>query len=396
MVKVFDSTPKKLAIPLFALFEIGWIVFTAGFGLLLSTKESDFTLKEDDNRKSPLYFPYYMTLVGGQFVAVIGLLHAALPSGRLSSIFGALSTVLNIIYIVSVGYVINNSDSEVQDLRWDIRYHNDDHHDPQLVRAVKLMFAGSITLTASWGIVQLLSQFYERRPQPVQARNLWCVIVECWKNRATFVGDISESVRLSSIPAMLLSAIGWCVFVGGVHHIYYWAYYFGGWCAIFIPPLLYLASLLHAGKPSYLMMGIFASILNAFFVVSMGFSVTSAGKYLYNSPHLLDTASTQQDVEDIQEDVYYNRLILGGGMVCLIFWTVVLVLWPFYRPTETGYSHTTNDEIDNNEYDNDLLLPPPSSSVIINHEEHIAESQENTQQPHMEEYHTNQLESVNA
>ena len=394
MAQAFDSTPKKLAIPLFALFEIGWIVFTAGFGLLLSNiKVDDSTLKEDDDRKSPLYFPYYMTLVGGQFVAVLGLLYAALPSGGHSSIFGALSTVLNTIYFVIVGYVINTSYTELQVLKWDIHYHDSHYHDPQLVRVVKLMLAGTIILTVSWGIVQLLSQFYEHHPQPVQARNLWSVIVECWKNRTTLVRDISESVRLSSIPATLLSAIGWCVFVGGLHYEYYWAYYFGGWSAIFITLLMYLASLLHAGytgKASSLM-GIFASILNTFFVVGMGFSVTSAGKYLYKSPHLLDTASSQQDIEDIKEDIYYNRLILGGGMVCLICWTVVLVLWPFYRPKGTSYSHTTNDEID--EYDNDLLLPASSSAT---HEEYIAESQGNIQQPHVEEYHTTDQEAVNV
>jgi predicted permease len=92
MAQAFDSTPKKLAIPLFGLFFIGLSMFTAGFGLLLkSNTEEDDELKEDSNRKSPLYFPYYMTLVGGIFVALLELLHAALPSGTPSSIIGALS-----------------------------------------------------------------------------------------------------------------------------------------------------------------------------------------------------------------------------------------------------------------------------------------------------------------
>jgi hypothetical protein len=60
MARAFDSTPKKLAIPLFGLFFIGLSVFTAGFGLLLKLNtEEDDVLKEDSNRKSPLYFPYY-------------------------------------------------------------------------------------------------------------------------------------------------------------------------------------------------------------------------------------------------------------------------------------------------------------------------------------------------
>ena len=55
MARAFDSTPKKLAIPLFGLFFIGLIVFTAGFGLLLSSKEEDDVLKvESNNKKSCL------------------------------------------------------------------------------------------------------------------------------------------------------------------------------------------------------------------------------------------------------------------------------------------------------------------------------------------------------
>ena len=381
-----------MAIPLFVLFEIGWIVFTAGFGLLLSNKEHSM-LKEDDSRKSPLYFPYYMTLVGGQFIAVLVLLHAALPSGRPSSIISAVSTILNTIYFTSVGYVINASYIKIQGVKWDNFVGITTVNDPQLVRAVNLMLAGSIILTVSWSLVQLLSFFCQHSPQPVQRRNLWDVIVECWKNCTVVVGDVSESVRLSSIPAMLLSAIGWCVYVGGVHHNgLYWGYQVGGWTVVVVTPLMYLASILHAGytgKASSLM-GIFAAILNTFFVVDVGFSVTTAGKYLYNSLQIL-TPTLQQEVEDrLKYDVYYHRLILGGGIVCLVFWTVVLVLWPFYQPTGTGYSTATDNEIDNNEYNNDLLL---SASSPFNHEleEHIAESQENIQQLHMGEYHTNNV-----
>ena len=385
MARAFDSTPKKLATPVFALFYFGWTVFTAGFGLLLNNEE-DSTLKEDPNSKSPLYFPYYMTLVGANFVGLLGLLHAALPSGIPSSIVGALFTVLNTIYFVSVGYVINTSYNGILNLRWEQRweiYYGQQHkyHDPQLVRAVNLMLAGSIILTVSWGLVQLLSQFYEHCPQAVQTRNLWCVVMECWKNHNTLVRDVSESVRISSIPAMLLSAVGWCVFLVGVYYDSYWGYTFGGWSAIFVAPLMYLASLLqigYTGKASTLM-GIFASILNTFFVVGMGFSVTYAGKNLYEHLHQHFGEYTQED-NDI---IHSSRLILAGGAVCLIFWTVVLVLWPFYRPKGTSHSHTANSEINYDDYDNDLLLPA-SSSVTI--QPHITDSQEYTQQPHMEEH----------
>ena len=177
MARAFNSTPKKLAIPLFGLFFIGLIVFTAGFGLLLSSKEEDdlhVVLKVESNNKSPVYFPYYTTLVGGIFVVLLGLLHAALPSGIPSFIIGALSTILNTICFVSVGYVINMSYYEIllmwRNQKWS-SYDNQwpsDYHDPQLVRAVKLMLAGSIILAVSWGLLQLLSHFYEQCPQSVR------------------------------------------------------------------------------------------------------------------------------------------------------------------------------------------------------------------------------------
>ena len=391
MARAFDSTPKKLAIPVFGLFFIGWIVFTAGFGLLLSNKEEDSTLKEDPNRKSPLYFPYYMTLVGGKFVALLGLLHAALPSGIPSSVVGALSTILNTIYFVLVGYVIDASYYKTQELRWDSYYSDYDHHDPKLVRAINLMLAGSIILTVSWGLVQVLSFLYEHRPQPVLERNLWCVIVECWKNHTTLVRDVSESVRISSIPAMLLSAVGWCAFIGGLHYAYYWAYTFGAWSASIITPLMYIASILHAGYTgkASLLMGIFASILNTVFVAGMGFSVTSAGNILYRN---LQQHSGEYSQED-SDFILSSRLMLGGGMVCLIFWTVVLVMWPFYRPKGTSYGHTANSEINIDDYDNDLLIPA-SSSVTV--QPRTTDSQEYTQQPHMEEYRTSEGEAGNV
>ena len=65
-------------------------------------------------------------------------------------------------------------------------------------------------------------------------------------------------------------------------------------------------------------------------------------------------------------------------MVCLIFWTIVVVLWPFYR--FKGTSHDTN-EINNNDYDHDLLLPASSTGQMV------TESRENIQQTHLDQYH---------
>ena len=96
MARAFNSTSKKLVLPFFALFEIGWIVYS----IWIHPFAGKLSNKEDSSIKHPLYFPYYMILIGGQFVALLGILHAALPSGRISSIIGALFTILNIIYYV--------------------------------------------------------------------------------------------------------------------------------------------------------------------------------------------------------------------------------------------------------------------------------------------------------
>ena len=399
MARAFDGTPKKLAIPLFGLFFIGLIVFTAGFGLLLSSKEEDDLLKVESNRKNPVYFPYYTTLVGGIFIVILGLLHAALPSGTRSSIIGALSTILNTIYFVSVGYVINISYYEIWsmwlDKKWD-SYNNrlPVHHDPQLVRAVKLMLAGSIILAVCWGLLQLLSHFfYERCPQSVQTRNLWCVIVECWKNKTTLVRDVSESVRLSSIPAVLLSAVGWCVFIGGLHsNTFYWNYIIhGSWSAATITPLMYVAAVLYAGYAGKAT-GILASILNTFFVVGMGFSVTVEGSYLYQT---LDQHAGEYSQEE-RDSIHSSLLMVGGGVVCLTFWTVVLVLWPFYRLKGTSYGHAASSGIISGNYDDDLLLPAAASSSATV-QQHVTDNQEYTQQlPHVEEGRTSEREAGNV
>ena len=114
-MRAFDSIAKKLAIPMVALFEIGWVVYIGGFGSymhqrVLQSAELSYTGEPnaDEILRSPVLFPFYLTLVGGQFVALLFLLHAALPSSLIVSYtVGVLSSVLNIIYFVSVGYLIH-------------------------------------------------------------------------------------------------------------------------------------------------------------------------------------------------------------------------------------------------------------------------------------------------
>ena len=363
-------------------------MITAGFIPLF---KSDLIFDDNNNIvKSPVYFPLYMFLVGGQFVVLLGLLHAALPSGIPSSVIGALSTILNTIYFVLVGYLITSSCLIILYFKLRRYYESNDDQlqfaigddaEQKIVRVASLILAGSITLVVSWSLVQFVSFFYEHRPQPVQTRKLWYVIVECWKNRTMLGVDISESVRLSSILAMLLSAIGWGTFMGGLFNMYVplkMAYILGGWSAVIITPLMYLVSLFHAGctRMASTVLGIVASILSTFFIVGMGFSVTFAGELLYLITEfpvfaaVLEAAASsggagavtipQLDVEEMKKN---SRLMLGGGVICLIFWTVVLVLWPFYQPKGTLGRYMKN-EMNSKDYDYYPLLPSPSISSI--------------------------------
>jgi hypothetical protein len=134
-------------------------------------------------------------------------------------------------------------------------------------------------------------------------------------------------------------------------------------------------------------MGVFSSILNTFFVIGMGFSVTVQGSYLYRTLHQHSDEYSQEDRDLIRS----SRLMLGGGMVCLIFWTVVLVLWPFYRPKGTSHGHAASSGIINGYHDDDDLLLPGSSSVAV--QRHVTDNQEYTQQqlPHVQEIDIAQL-----
>lgn len=209
-MQAFNSIPKKLALPAFVLFEIGWIVYTVGFSLLL------VNFVRGTNRS--VYSPFYFTLAGGQFVVVLGLAHAGLPSGLSSSIVHVLSTILDTIYFVFTGYVLVYSRLLLPSLLQFTAESN-------LLRSVNLVFAGTILLTVSWSLVQLLTVFYEQ-PQPQQTRSWWHLIVDSYKalfhaselNGPSHQITCSEAVRLSSIPAIIFSAVGWGVLVSGMHN----------------------------------------------------------------------------------------------------------------------------------------------------------------------------------
>lgn len=65
MIKVFDTVSKKLAIPVFVFFVLGWAVYTAGFGLVLNKNLASSLFPLSANTSDPFYFPFHFTLAGG-------------------------------------------------------------------------------------------------------------------------------------------------------------------------------------------------------------------------------------------------------------------------------------------------------------------------------------------
>lgn len=228
-MSAFDSIAKKLAIPLVVLFEIGWIVYVGGFGSYMREQVRDGEQRgenADEVLREPVLFPFYFTLVGGQFVALLFLLHAALPSRTASYVVGVLSSILNIIYFVSVGYLIHWSASLVRYFDLFIRGQEIRIQDlSPLVHSVRCILAGTIIMSICWGIVQLLFFFYEGKNASQNRRSLWCVIKEYLRSTPTSTNPQQqkatpgELLRLCVIPVLVLSVVGWCVCIVGLHRL---------------------------------------------------------------------------------------------------------------------------------------------------------------------------------
>ena len=132
--------PRPLTLLPLCFFAIGWGLFVTGFGWLLSISDnvviSPFIAS---SRTDASLYPFYVTLVGGPFVAVAGLLHAMVTIPILGSIMGLISAVLSVIYFVSAGTVTllcsNNITSTIRP--------PDGHGGPADVKMI-LMLSGTV------------------------------------------------------------------------------------------------------------------------------------------------------------------------------------------------------------------------------------------------------------
>lgn len=370
-MQAFDSIAKKLTILMVVLFEIGWIVYTGGFGsymhqsVLQNANSIDGGYPSYDSSapdankilRDPSLFSHYFVLVGGQLVALLFLIHAALPSSVVGTIVGVLSSVLNTIFFVSVGYLIHWSVGLVRTYEESIRtlqespdssyyygQYASESDSASLKRAilylhaVRCILAGTVLMTIGWGVIQLLIFFYKPHTDSQNQRSLWQVVREFARDLPTSISQVKakvgELIRLGTIPLLVLSAVGWGVCTAGLYKLFdnseiiYHQYDFGTWATFFVTPLLYFAALFHAGCSggASTMSGVFAAIFNVFFILNMGSTVVSVcvTKYIVDQ-------TTSNFTTETQRALYYADLILGGGVVCLLFWTVVHAAWHFYH-----------------------------------------------------------------
>ena len=305
------------------------------------------------SRHDPLVFPYFVVLVGGPFVFLLGLLHTVLPTVA-SSIFGVVSALVSNVFLVSVGWII---------YYWGLYMYLKSSIDNGFSADVKaiLMFSGALFVALNWCFVLMLSVSYnyQRRPDPFNYDSLFNHDLSQGSSQRRKLPFTPGFARIFSVPFIILSVIGWCVFVAGVDklpkqlqsNMHYLDFSLYG--SMVIGPLLFLAALLHAGctlRSASTMMGIFTSILHTVYAVFMGYIVTEFGRYIYFScreyQQSTDSGSglPPNNCSLFHSSVDINVIYVFSGCVgSLLFWSVVLALWPFYQQHSSSVDTADSD-----------------------------------------------------
>lgn len=326
--------PRPLTLLPLCFFMIGWGLFTAGFGWLLGTSDSivmqwGLIPLSTSSRTDPSLYHLYVTLAGGPIVALAGLLHALVNVPILGSILGVISAVVSVIYFVSAGTTVVEF---AINITYTVHPPFSPSGRPADVKGV-LMLSGTLLQGVCWCIVLMLSVFYTYRRA---GEDHWNTVVHRPSRRWPFTPGLG---RILCIPCVILSAVGWCIFVGATYNKNHQELFL---TVFFIIPLLaYLAALLHAGCSggASTIMGVFTAILNMLFLSFMGDETISAAIELHSG-----------NCKDVwwyyYKGCYYDKIALGGCILCLSSWGCVLALWPFYRkhpgPPSVYYAERTN------------------------------------------------------
>ena len=296
---------------------IGWIVYAVGFIWLLP-----------EHNQSSINFPYYIILAGGPTVFLLGVLHAILP-GVCSAFLWIVLALISVLHSLSVGWAIYASGL------WLTSKNPSPSSIGNLKDQTEFIFTGSLLSVISWALVLILAVYYQTGPSVNGNRNY----NEFQRQRQRIQLPFSPGkARKFAIPLTSLSCVGWILFLLG-----YWIwrpesdiekpeYYVDLHSSsgqpvivvlLVITPLLYLASFIHAaslggaGKVAR----VFESIFSVLFMVSMGTAVIQQVRYFI---YVRDKDAT----ELLNRDFFLIMLI--GGVLSLLFWALVLALWPFY------------------------------------------------------------------
>ena len=327
---------RKLNLLPLSLVVLGWVVFSIGFiWALADWPTDDGSLRPYIPRTSPVLFSEYLILVGGPFVYLLGVAQAILP-GIASSIVGILTAFVSSIYMVSAGF---HAYSGAVYIKTVLEYQE---HDPSLALDTKevVIFAGAAFITLCWCFVLMLTVSYKTK----QRRNQYDIFnpphsasQRRQKCHAPFTPGVARGL---SIPFILLSLAGWCVFTMGVEQLddderilngFFDKSPLATYGAITVGPLLYLAAILHAGCSggASTAMGVFSSILSTIYTVFIGFIVVTFGKGIYTFCQL-DNIKPNCSINHSALNI--NLIyIFAGGVGSLFLWSFVLMLRPFYR-----------------------------------------------------------------
>ena len=330
---------RKLSLLPLSLVVVGWVVFSIGFIWdLVDWPKDDGSSKPYLSRTSPLLFSQYLLLVGGPFVYLLGVAQAVLP-GIASSIVGILTAFVSSVYMVSAGFHAYGGALYIKTV---LEYQHNRIIELTLDTKEVVMFAGAAFITLCWCFVLMLSVSYKTKPK----RNHYDIFDPPHgagrRRQKCPVPFMPGAARGLSIPFILLSLAGWCVFVMGVEKLkedeeiltgYFYKSPLATYGAITVGPLLYLAALLHAGCSggASTVMGVFASILSTVYTVFIGFLVVAFGKDVYSFCQL-DTNLNKPNCSINHSSLPINLIyIFAGGVGSLFLWNFVLMLWPFYR-----------------------------------------------------------------
>ena len=320
---------RKLSLFPLSLVVVGWVVFSIGFiWSLVDWPKDDGSVHPYLPRTSPVLFSEYLILVGGPFVYLLGVAQAILP-GIASSILGILVAFVSSIYMVSAGFHTYAGALYIKTVL------EDQHNETPLDTKKVVMFVGAMFITLCWCFVLMLTVSYKTRPK----RNHYDIFnpPHSQRRRKCHVPFTPGVARGLSIPFILLSLAGWCVFTMGVEklkdneRLSLDRSPLATYGTITVGPLLYLAAILHAGCSggASTVMGVFSSILSTVYTVFMGFIVVTFGKGIYA---LCQLDAIKPNCSITHSSLNINLIyIFAGGVGSLFLWSFVLMLRPFYR-----------------------------------------------------------------